>query len=200
MARRLHPGRKWPFIVLIVLLLPAIIALTARGGEIGLESLSETLKIESSAFEHNGFIPAKYTGRGEDISPELTITDISSDALSIAIIMDDIDHPLMGIYNHWVIWNIPVQTVIPENIPHGALVDSLDGAIQGVGYGKHRYRGPKPPSFLKEAHRYQFHVFALDCILAIDKNSKKKDLLVSMKGHILQYGSLLGKFKNEQKE
>jgi phosphatidylethanolamine-binding protein (PEBP) family uncharacterized protein len=75
--------------------------------------------------------------------------------------------------------------------------NSLDGAVQGIGYGKHRYRGPKPPFFSKAAHRYQFHVFVLDCMLEIDNNSKKKDLLESMKGHILQYGLLLGKFRNE---
>ena len=157
----------------------------------------DTLHIESSAFEHNGFMPLKYTGRGEDISPELAITDISPDAKSIAIIMDDHDIPVIGIFNHWIIWNIPVQNVIPENIPHGAVVDSLGGAVQGVGYGKHRYRGPKPPSFIKKAHRYQFQVYVLDCMLAIDSGSGKKELLKSMNGHILQYGSLIGRFSND---
>jgi Raf kinase inhibitor-like YbhB/YbcL family protein len=200
MNRRFHPKIKWVFIVAVAMLLLAIITLTAKGEEIMPESVSETLEIKSSAFEHNGFIPAAYTGRGEDISPELTITDISPDAKSIAIIMDDLDVPLMGTLNHWVIWNIPVQKIIPKNIPHGAVVDSLGGAIQGVGYGKHQYRGPKPPFFSKAVHRYQFHVFVLDCMLETDSNSKKKNLLESMEGHILQYGSLLGKFKNGEKE
>ena len=64
--------------------------------------------------------------------------DLSEMAESIAIIMDDMGHPIPA-YNHWVIWNIPAISLIPENIPHGEQVDSL-GAIQGCGYGKHRYR------------------------------------------------------------
>jgi Raf kinase inhibitor-like YbhB/YbcL family protein len=161
-----------------------------------LELLNETLCIESSAFSSNGFIPKKYTGQGEDISPEFIFRSISSEGKSIAIIMADNDHPIAGIYNHWIIWNIPVQNIIPENIPRGAIVNSLSGAVQGIAYGKHRYRGPKPPLFIKKAHHYQSHVFVLDCMLEIDSNSRKKDLLKSMEGHILQYGSLTGKFQN----
>ena len=181
-------------LVSVVLLLLAAIVLTTKKEGIILDTSFDTLHIESSAFEQNGFMPPKYTGRGEDISPELTITGISPDAKSIAIIMDDHDVPVVGILNHWVIWNIPVQNVIPENIPHGAVVDSLGGAVQGVGYGKHGYRGPKPPSFIKKAHRYQFQVYVLDCMLEIDSGSGKTELLKNMDGHILQYGSLIGKF------
>lgn len=161
-----------------------------------MDSSFDTLHIESNAFKHNDFMPLKHTGRGEDISPELTLMDISPDAKSIAIIMDDHDVPVVGILNHWVIWNIPVQYIIPENIPYGAVVDSLGGAVQGVGYGKHRYRGPKPPVFIKKAHHYQFHVYVLDCMLELDSSSGKKELLKSMDGHIIQYGSLIGKFSN----
>ena len=32
--------------------------------------------VSSTAFENNGIIPQKHTGFGEDISPELTITDV----------------------------------------------------------------------------------------------------------------------------
>jgi Raf kinase inhibitor-like YbhB/YbcL family protein len=161
-----------------------------------LKSLNETLHIGSSAFSQDRFIPQKYTGWGEDISPELILSNISPEGKSIAIIMDDNDHPLAGIYNHWLVWNIPIQNVIPENISRGPIVDSLSGAVQGIAYGKHRYRGPKPPSFIKKAHHYQFHVFVLDCMLEIDSSSRKKDLLQSMEDHILQYGSLTGKYQN----
>lgn len=101
------------------------------------------LIVSSPCFEDGGLIPVKYTGHGEDVSPELVLDDLSEMAESIAIIMDDMGHPIPA-YNHWVIWNIPAISLIPENIPHGEQVDSL-GAIQGCGYGKHRYRGPKPP-------------------------------------------------------
>jgi hypothetical protein len=44
-------------------------------------------------------MPRQYSGRGEDLSPPLDIFDISPDAQSIAVIMDDHDHPA-GIFNH----------------------------------------------------------------------------------------------------
>lgn len=185
---------KW---ILSTLILLTIIVLTPKKEGNILDLSFNTLHIESSMFEHNGFMSSKYTGRGEDISPELTLIDISPYAKSIAIIMDDHNVPFIGLLNHWVIWNIPVQNIIPENVSHGSVVDSLGGAVQGIGYGKHRYRGPKPPFFIKKNHHYEFHVYVLDCMLEIDSSSGKKELLKSMDGHIIQHGSLVGKFKND---
>jgi Raf kinase inhibitor-like YbhB/YbcL family protein len=105
--------------------------------------------------------------------------------------MDDLDFPL-GVFNHWVIWNIPPQTQIPEAIPHGAVVNSLGGAIQGKGYGINQYKGPNPPF---GTHRYKFNVYVLDTKINLDSKADKKELLKQMDGHILQYGSITGKFK-----
>lgn len=181
-------------LVLIVIIL-IILSLKNEGSDILKNAIFEELTVTSDAFENGGTIPIQYTGRGEDISPNLNLSEISEEAKSIAIIMDDHDVPVIGIYNHWVIWNIPVLDVIPEAIPHGEVVDSLDGAIQGNGYGKHRYRGPKPPSFNKKNHHYQFHVYVLDCMLDLNSDAGKKDLLKSMDGHIIQYGYIIGIFK-----
>ena len=151
------------------------------------------LEVTSNGFEDGGYIPIKYTGRGEDISPELIIHDINSDAKSIAIIMDDLDHPI-GVYNHWVIWNITADlTKIPEGIPRQEVVPSLGDAIQGKsGYGgKHYYRGPKPPF---GSHKYIFKVYVLDIILDLEKDAGKRTLQEAMDGHILQYGTLTGHF------
>ncbi|MEM1485660.1 YbhB/YbcL family Raf kinase inhibitor-like protein [Oscillospiraceae bacterium PP1C4] len=154
--------------------------------------LKNHLSVLCEAFTNEGTIPIAYTGRGEDISPGFRLSPIIPDTKSIAIIMDDIDHPLFGIYNHWVIWNIPAQEYIPGRIPQGETVDSLGGAVQGRAYGKHKYRGPKPPF---GTHRYQFHFYALDCVLDLKSHAGKKELIQSMEGHILQYGSIIGKFQ-----
>lgn len=53
----------------------------------------EILKIKSGAFEEGGWIPARYTGRGEDVSPDFTIEGIAPNAKSIAITLDDASHP-----------------------------------------------------------------------------------------------------------
>jgi Raf kinase inhibitor-like YbhB/YbcL family protein len=160
------------------------------------EMTFEELSVKSNAFENYELIPTKYTARGKDVSPDFIISNISTKAKSIAIIMDDLDHPI-GTYNHWVIWNIPIQDEIPEAIPHGRKISTLGDAIQGIGYGKHKYRGPNPPFFFKQPHRYKFNVYTLDSMLDISTNSRKKQLLKGMERHILQHGVLLGKFKNK---
>lgn len=153
----------------------------------------KSIIVTSTAFENEGIIPAKYTGYGDDLSPDLTLSSINENAKSIAIIMDDVDHPIKANFNHWLIWNIPVSQNIPENIPHGKTVPSLNGAFQGRGYGKHRYRGPKPP--FNWSHRYQFNVYVLDSMLDLDNSSRKNDLLQAMEGHILQQGFLIGRYR-----
>ena len=163
-----------------------------------MKNTTPAFTVSSPAFAPGANIPKKYTGWGEDLSPELRLENLPSDAVSLAIIMDDLDHPLSG-YNHWVIWNIAPQAVIAENIPHGPKVEGLEGALQGVGYGKHRYRGPKPPVFLRGAHRYVFYVYALDCMLDLGSTARKKDLLKAMQGHVLQQASIMGIYQNGQK-
>ena len=72
------------------------------------ETLAVNLEVTSEAFGNDGLIPTKYTGKGEDLSPPLKFGEIDVEAKTIAVIMDDLDHPL-GLYNHWVIWNIPAS-------------------------------------------------------------------------------------------
>lgn len=151
------------------------------------------LKVTSEAFKDGGNIPVKFTGRGEDISPQLEIQDVDSKAKTIAIIMDDLDHPI-GVYNHWVIWNIPASfSIIPEGIPKENVVPLLGNAIQGKSAygGKHYYRGPKPPF---GSHKYAYKVYVLDTILDLKEDANKRELQETMKEHILQHGILEGNF------
>ena len=147
----------------------------------------------TSAFEDGGTIPVDFTTHGRDISPPLTLSEVSENAKSIAVLMDDLDHPLFKVHNHWILWNLPPTREIPENTPHGARVDELGGAMQGVGYGKHKYRGPRPP--FGATHRYQYNVYVLDCMINLPPKSKKVDLLRAMEQHVLQQGHIIGRFK-----
>ncbi|WP_334724199.1 hypothetical protein [Nostoc sp.] len=51
----------------------------------------KTLKLESSAFNTNDLIPAKYTYDGEDISPPLLWDEVPIATESIILIVDDPD-------------------------------------------------------------------------------------------------------------
>ena len=76
--------------------------------------------VRSNSFENNAMIPKKHTGFGEDLSPELILSDIPKEAVSLAIILDDLDVPWKRDYNHWIAWNIPNTEIIPEGLPKGA--------------------------------------------------------------------------------
>lgn len=156
------------------------------------------LIISSPSFSDGGEIPKKHTGFGEDISPAFIIEGLIDEAVSITIIMDDLDVPMRSEYNHWLFWNIPAINKIPESIPCGEVIESLQGARQGVGYGKNRYRGPKQPPFIKKAHRYRFVFYSLDCVMNIAATSKKSDVVKAMSGHILQSGQITGWYKPDR--
>ena len=49
--------------------------------------------MSSSAFAHNGDIPASYTCDGEDLSPPLAWSDVPEGTLSLTLIVDDPDAP-----------------------------------------------------------------------------------------------------------
>ena len=149
----------------------------------------DKLIVSSSDFAEGGLIPIDCTGYGADHSPELVLSGLCQDAISLAITLDDLSH-LIPDFNHWVIWNISASAVIAGSIPPGAQVAALGGTFQGIGYGRHRYRGPKPP--LKRRHQYRFTVFALDAFLNLPPTAKKKELLRAMQGHILQQAELKG--------
>jgi Raf kinase inhibitor-like YbhB/YbcL family protein len=153
-----------------------------------LNVLQETVQITSSAFEHGDYIPTRYTCDGEDISPPLQIGGLPQEAKSLALIVEDPDAPV-GTWVHWAVWNLPpdLQELSPGKIPPQASegVNDFDRA----GYG-----GPCPPSGV---HRYYFNIFALDTVLNLAKGSRRKELDRAMKGHIIGYGSLMGRYQRQ---
>lgn len=183
--------KRLVFSAVAVLLLAVLViyVLNYRGKtDIRVGNDVERIVVTSTAFEDLGVIPTAYTGNGADISPPFRLEGLSRDAKSIAIIMDDLDIPLRGNYTHWTIWNLPPQADIPEGIPPGETVEAL-GATQGMGYGMHRYRGPKPPF---GTHRYQFHFFVLNEMLPMNASAGKEELLRAIDKHLLQYGTITG--------
>ena len=75
-----------------------------------------SIPISSSAFTAGASIPAKYSCKGQSISPPLAWGDPPSGTQSFALIMDDPDAP-SGTFVHWVIYNIPGSSrELPEAI------------------------------------------------------------------------------------
>lgn len=156
------------------------------------------LIVTSSDFKEGNWIPTRNTARGADLSPAFQLKGIDKRAQSMAITMDDASHPLFKNYNHWVIWNVPVKKEIEGGIPKGAEVKRLGNAKQGMAYGRHCYKGPKPP--FKSIHTYVFTFYILDAKIELSEGSTKKELLKKIQGHVLQQSTLSGKYQSYRKE
>lgn len=152
-------------------------------------------QLTSPAFAEGDLIPRRHTDRGENLSPALLLEGLLPEAVSVAITMDDISHPLFGIYNHWLIWNLPPWPEIPEGLPPGEKLPAFQDAQQGLSYGRHRYRGPRPP--LRWKHHYRFTVYVLDTLLTLPSSARKAELLSALEGHILQLATLTGVYQNK---
>lgn len=150
------------------------------------------LEFECDGIKSDGKFSVENTGRGEDISPEFQIKNLSHSAKSLIITLEDLSHPIKK-FTHWIIWNIPAMSKVPKAIPSGKNVSTLEGAVQGVGYGLHRYAGPKPPK--GKIHKYCFTIYALDCTINIKAFSTKRKVLKRADSHIIQQGKICGYFE-----
>jgi len=154
---------------------------------------SMSFSLTSPAFSQGGSIPSQYTCDGANTSPPIVFGDVPEGTKSLALIMDDPDVPKQlrsdGVFDHWVMFNIPsTTTVIVEGETVGTL--GLNDA------GKPAYTGPCPPSqYEPSEHRYFIRAYALDTTLTLPEKSSKSAVLAAMEGHVLGETELMGKYK-----
>lgn len=149
-----------------------------------------TMKLESSAFNANAAIPAKYTCDGDDRSPALSWDDPPEGTRGIALIMDDPDAPGRT-FVHWVLYDLPPDVrQLPESVPSDPLLPT--GGVQGKNdFGRYGYGGPCPPG---GTHRYVFKLYALDTVLDLSPGATKNQVLEALDGHILAGAELIGQY------
>jgi len=155
----------------------------------------DKLIVSSPAFKHGDFIPSEYTCDGSDVSPEIVIENVPTNAKSLVLINDDPDAP-MGTWDHWILYNIPAsnKVVIPKGIkPEKEFPNGMRHGINS--WGRLGYGGPCPPSGV---HRYFFKVYALDVVLDIPPGATKQKILKAMEGHIIAQGELMGKYSRKR--
>lgn len=152
------------------------------------------LALTSTAFGHDGPIPAAYTCQGKDISVPLAWSGLPAGTRSLALIVDDPDAPDPAApkmtWVHWVLYNIPTDAaglregVSPRDLPKGTLEGRND-------WGRTGYGGPCPPI---GRHRYFFKLYALDVVLPDLGQPDKKHLEHAMQGHVLARHELVGTY------
>ncbi|MDZ7833772.1 MAG: YbhB/YbcL family Raf kinase inhibitor-like protein [Desulfobacterales bacterium] len=148
------------------------------------------MKLTSNAFENEGKIPSKYTCDGENVSPQLTISDVPAEAKSLVLIMDDPDVPKHiredGMWDHWVVFNI-----LPDvrEIPEGQEPPGTPGLGTNGDTG---YFGPCPPD---REHRYFFKLYALNTMLDLPEKTDKLTVEKEMTENVIDKAHLMGKYE-----
>jgi len=157
-----------------------------------------TIKITSSAFENGKPIPKKHTGEGEDVSPQLSWTNVPAETKELALICDDPDAPQPEPWVHWVIYKISATTSsLSEGVASDPRLKDPAGAMQGKNSWPRDnigYKGPMPPVG-HGTHHYHFKLFALKEPLDVEPGLSKTALLQKMKGKILAEGEVIGTYK-----
>ena len=156
------------------------------------------LTIKSSAFAHNGSIPALYTCDGSNISPPLAWAGVPRGTRSLALIVDDPDAPdpraPRMVWVHWVLYDIPATVT---GLPHAVHSQDLPkGTREGTNdWRKTGYGGPCPPT---GRHRYFFKIYALDAALGELRHPTKARIESAMKGHVIGHAELIGTYERNR--
>jgi Raf kinase inhibitor-like YbhB/YbcL family protein len=148
------------------------------------------MQVNSPAFSEGQTIPVKYTCDGDDVSPPIEWSGEPQEAKSVAIICDDPDAP-SGTFTHWVLYDVDAHM---HKLPEGASNVGKAGqnSFKQTGFG-----GPCPPA-KDAAHRYVFHVYALD-VESLGKPGLSRDAVASaIRGHVLAEGQLTAKYQRQK--
>ena len=151
-----------------------------------------TIAVTSAAFPDGEPIPRRHAGRGvgDDVSPELRWTGVPPGTAALVLLMDDVDVPLRRPLFHAV----AVLEPDTEGLGEGEFGTATTG-VRNVPtmLSKDGYSGPRPiPGH--GAHRYRFHVLALDRRVSGDATSVK-GVLAAASGHVLARGTLTGTYE-----
>ncbi len=161
-------------------------ALRGEPKPVGGYASQPNMLLTSPSFKEGGPLGDRFSAEGENMSPPLAWSQPPAETRSLVIIMCDLEGR-DEIYRHWLIYGIPPNCLaLEESIPPQEQLAS--GARQGKNsYNKIGYHGPhRTVPF----NRYQFRVYALDQLLALEAGISNKELLDAMEGHILDEGHL----------
>lgn len=151
------------------------------------------MKITSSAFQNNEYIPKKYTCEGDDVNPPLQFEDIPAGTKSLVLMMirpAETPADPLPVHEHWIVWNIPVtQEIIriDEDTP------VTPGEVAFNQHGAREYTGPCPR--YGDEQLYIFNGYALDTMLEIDTDFTRAHILKQMSVHIIAVCELRSVYK-----
>lgn len=161
-----------------------------RRSRLTLISAPNVITVTSCAFENGEAMPPVHAGKGlgDNVSPALRWSGVPHDTNALVLIVEDVDVPLPR-----PLWHTVAML-------HGD-IDHLDtGALHPhnpeirffktfLGRG---YSGPRPISG-HGAHRYCFHLFALNAAPTV--RARRADLLRDIREKVVGRGLLIGTYQ-----
>ena len=190
-TRLAHPTRAFGLVMVFICFfsVAAETKLPLSGKE------KKMVTLTSKSFLQNGEIPIRHTCDGQDISPQLSWTEVPAGTKSLVLIVDDPDAPDPAepkmTWVHWVLYNIPLNI---SDLPEGVTREGLpSGTLEGINDWKRTgYGGPCPPI---GTHRYFHKLYALDAVLPDLKHPTKAALEEAMKSHVIANFELIGRYR-----
>lgn len=145
------------------------------------------MKLTSPEFEQGEELPEKVGYMKENVNPELHISGVPEDAVSLILICDDPDavEPAGKIWDHWIVYDIDPST---EKIESG----ESPGTEGTTDFRETGYNGPNPPD---GRHMYVFTVYALDTELGLPNGASKEDVEDAMEDHVIEKAELKGSYE-----
>ena len=149
--------------------------------DIRFSQVPRTIDLRSPAFAYGEPIPAS------SASPPLAWSGVPAAAKMLALVVEDVDAPLLRPLTHAIAYAIdPATTSLDEG--------ALDGEHVTMGYNGAGRRGYVAPAPLPGhgAHRYVFTLLAVDFVPRFDQPPTRGRLLDAIAGHVSALGELIG--------
>ncbi len=158
------------------------------------------LTLSSDSWHEFGFVGTNYlcpNQGGDNISPELTWTDVPHNTRSFLLFLHDPDAPHSAGFVHWVVY---INDPKIKSLETGFTPSTSSQIVFGLnGMEKNIYFGPCPPSGTG-THRYIFTLYALNTQLNIKKIEQlhQYDLVNLLYGKVISQATFTGLYKNSQ--
>jgi len=151
---------------------------------------SEKVTLTSPDFADGAPMPLATTAYDANQSPALSWSGVPEGTAQLVLVMEDIDVPIRTPMVH----TVAVLDAGVVAVERGQLATTAQRFLKGV-VGKPGYHGPRP-IVGHGAHRYRFHLYALDTVLP-ESVSTVKELPAATAGHVLARGSVTGTFTRD---
>ncbi|KAI3874759.1 hypothetical protein MKW98_019332 [Papaver atlanticum] len=159
---------------------------------------SDEFRLVSSAIDHEGKLPRKYTEEGQGalkkISPPLEWYNVPEGTKSLALVVQDLDANVIP-WTAWVVNNIPPSI---KGLPEGfsGKVEELGGDYGQIqeGNNDHKVPGWRVPMLPEHGHRFEFKLYALDDLMHLGHKVTKEKLIEAIEGHVVGEAVLVSIF------